>query len=228
MQEKLPGQCAAHSRHSTNFIPAPAHPPGEESMPVSGTGMVQAGGNPFSPPPPGGSRPPICCPRCIPIRRISQPGGSGYRRLNDKVPPLPARPPRTRRDALWFQRARSAPALEELGARGAHSRPAEPRGGGESRRGCRRQTLRGSTSPRPQGLHAQLSSCLASPPLGGHSLRPRSGARPPLRDPHDYCPPQSHLPPPSRWKSASHPRRLPAKVPAVTPKPSDEATGIHR
>lgn len=154
MQEKLPRQCAAHSRHSTNFIPAPAHPPGEESMHVSGTGMVRAGGNPFSPPPPGGSRPPICCPRCIPIRRISQPGGSGYRRLNDKVPPLPARPPRTRRDALWFQRARSAPALEELGARCAQ--PA--RGAARRRR-------------EPQGLQAADSARVHFPPPPG-SPRP--------------------------------------------------------
>lgn len=48
---------------------------------------------------PGASTPsptlmlPICClSRCIPIRSISQPGGSDYRHLNDKVPPLPARP----------------------------------------------------------------------------------------------------------------------------------------
>lgn len=73
MPEKLPRQCVPHSRHSTNFIiPAP-HPPAQGRIYAGdGTGMAQPGGNPCSPPPPGRSRPPICCPHCIPIRRISR------------------------------------------------------------------------------------------------------------------------------------------------------------
>lgn len=75
-------------------LPHPA-PPGKNLGAGTGSDWYSKAGTPSfpeSPPPPGRSRPRICCPRCIPIRRISQPGGSGYRRLNDKVPPLPAWP----------------------------------------------------------------------------------------------------------------------------------------
>lgn len=87
----------AQSKHSTNFIilAFPPRTPREESRRVNGTEPYSRVGTPsLSEPPaqPGRLPPPICGPRCVPIRRISQPRGSGYRRLNDKVPPLPARP----------------------------------------------------------------------------------------------------------------------------------------
>lgn len=108
---------------------------------------------PEPPPPPGGSRP-ICCPHCIPIRRISQPGGSGYRRLNDKVPPLPARP------ASRPVGTRSGFSTLSLWPRknskhhGAQRQSAESSGEAEARTAgaAGGRFCAGSTSPRPQAL----------------------------------------------------------------------------
>lgn len=147
-------------------------PGGEESRRVNGPrGWYREVGTPSipePPPPPDSSCPPICCPRCIPIRRISQPGGSGYRRLNDKVPPLPARPAsRAAGTRSGFSTIAAAQeAARTAAVRSASPQTAAPRGGGESRRAAR------GHPPRPQDLCARLPSFPASslPGCGGDTL----------------------------------------------------------
>lgn len=130
---------------------------------------------------------PIYCLRCcIPIRSISQPGGSGYRRLNDKVPPLPARPA--------SRLAGTRPGFSTLSAAQEEARTAElarteqsgvevksrvP--GAQARRFCARFTLL-----RPQG--PALLPC--SPFLNsGISSCPGPEATPsPLQDEHHTAP----------------------------------------
>lgn len=156
-------------------------------------------------PPPGRSRPPICCPRCIPIRRISQPRGSGYRRLNDKVPPLPARPAsRPAGTRSGFSTLSPRPRKNSK-RRDAQNQPVQSSGEAEARAAgaadCRLQIPRGVHLPQP--FHAQQPSFLASSPLWEHSLQPGSGT-------HSLAPPGSAL--------------LTAPVPLPRPRPGPEAS----
>lgn len=195
------------------LLPPPI-PSREESRLVNGPGRyrgVETPSIPELPPPPGPLlSPPICCPRCIPIRRISQPGGSGYRRLNDKVPPLPARPaspaagtrsgfstlPPRPRKKLGPPRC-AEPARRQQPRREAEARAA----GAASGRLCA-----GSTFPSPQALRAQLPSSLASSLLGvgGHSPQPGSGAHALAAPGAALLPPPA---PPPRSRSISNPPR---------------------
>lgn len=144
--------------------------------------------------------------------RISQSSGSGYRRLNDKVPPLPARlasRPAGTRSGFSTLSPRPRKKLGPLRCTEPAPRQ-QPRGKAEARvPGAAGGRFRaGSTFPSPQALHAQLPSCLAFSLLGGHppaqirSPRPRlSGIRTTV-PPH---PPSRSLPP--RLRSIFNPRR---------------------
>lgn len=105
-------QCGSHSRLVTDFFFIvsflPAQPGATARLGWPGKVEAFPSRSRFTHPPSTAAPTltlPICCLRCCtPIRSISQPGGSGYRRLNDKVPPLPARPASSLAAvALWFQ-----------------------------------------------------------------------------------------------------------------------------
>lgn len=149
---------------------------------------------PEPPPPPDSSCPPICCPRCIPIRRISQPGGSGYRRLNDKVPPLPARPASgaagTRSGFSTIAAAQEA--ARTAAVRSASPQTAAPRAAEARAAGAARGPARGH----PRDPRTSAPGCLLSPPLlyrgvGGDTLpSPVPSPRPRRTSP--TCPVKKH------------------------------------